>query len=104
MGLIESDTLVTASLFDDEHEEFINKKMTIAEYLDSFTEEGCPQAIEAEPIKHGRWWRVPLEVGDQNHHYVFMSYRCSECKHAFDQKTPYCPWCGARMDKHDVDK
>lgn len=97
MGLIESDTLVTASLFDDEHEEFINKKMTIAEYLDSFTEEGCPPAVEAEPIIHAKWWRYPLsQVGFPDH--IYMMRQCSECKKVFDQKWNYCPNCGAKMN------
>lgn len=97
MGLIEADTVVTASLYDDEHEEFINKNMTIVEFLDSFTEEGCPQTVDVEPVRHGKWWRYPLsQVGFPDN--IYMMRQCSQCKHAFDRKTNYCPNCGAKMD------
>lgn len=40
MTLIDGDRIITAMLYDDEQEEFIEKKMTIIEYLNSYTEEG----------------------------------------------------------------
>lgn len=100
MGLIESDTLITVSLYDDEHEEFVNKRMTIAECLDSFTEECCPHAVEAEPIRHGKW--------KQWDSYGFEdTYECTACGESFVliEGTPitnrykYCPSCGAKMDE-----
>lgn len=42
MRLIDADAMVTVMLYDDEHEEFYTKRMTIAECLDRYTEEGCP--------------------------------------------------------------
>lgn len=90
MGLIEADKLIDKYQREDTIDVFRY------EVLDDLI---SAPIVDAVPVRHGKWWRVPLEVGDQNHHYVFMSYRCSECKHAFDQKTPYCPWCGAKMDK-----
>lgn len=54
-------------------------------------------AIEAEPVRHGRW-----ESFDDN------SWRCSECRrencYAYDEISQrftdfYCPNCGAKMDK-----
>lgn len=50
------------------------------------------ETIKIIPVKHGHWVAV-----DDNLHY------CSKCKHDtyyFDStnKTPYCPWCGAKMD------
>ncbi len=55
-------------------------------------------AIEAEPVRHGRW--VDRMVRD---------WRCSECGEAiykvrnvdgycYDDKPNYCPNCGAKMD------
>ena len=43
MRLIDADTKITALLYDEEHEETNSVEMTIADFLDSHTEEGCPQ-------------------------------------------------------------
>ena len=49
-----------------------------------------------------KWWRYPLhQFGFPNH--IFMMYMCSECKHKVEYKTPYCPWCGAKMDDQEQD-
>ena len=45
MRLIDADDVITAILYDEEHEETYNLKTTIADFLDSNTEEGCPQGI-----------------------------------------------------------
>ena len=42
MRLIDADIYVTANLYDDEHEEYRDERMTIADCLDRFTDEGCP--------------------------------------------------------------
>lgn len=39
---IDADSFVTVMLYDDEHEEYYTERMTIAECLDRYTEEGCP--------------------------------------------------------------
>ena len=44
MRLIDADTKITALLYDEEHEETKRVEMTIADFLDSHTEEGCPQS------------------------------------------------------------
>jgi len=41
--LIDADAKITALLYDEEHEETNSVEMTIADFLDSHTEEGCPQ-------------------------------------------------------------
>jgi len=53
-------------------------------------------AIDAEPVKHGRWepildgvWNLPMPV--------LSGYRCSECGRIENEKEPYCN-CGAKMD------
>lgn len=42
MRLIDADAMVTVMLYDEEHEEYYTARMTIAECLDRYTEEGCP--------------------------------------------------------------
>lgn len=54
---------MTANLYDDEHEEYRDKRMTIADCLDRFTDEGCP--TECKPKQE---WipcseRLPEETG-----------------------------------------
>ncbi len=39
MTLIDGDRIVTAQLYDDEHEEFIEKKMSIIDYVNAYTDE-----------------------------------------------------------------
>ncbi len=41
--LIDADAIITALLYDEEHEETQEVKMSIADFLDSHTIEGCPQ-------------------------------------------------------------
>lgn len=43
---IDANTFITSQIYDDEHEEWKDVHMTIAEYLDAFTDEGCPETIE----------------------------------------------------------
>ena len=45
MKLIDADREVAVLLFDAEHEEEYTKRMTIADMLDSLTEEGCPEEV-----------------------------------------------------------
>lgn len=40
MKLVDIDTKITALLFDDEHEETVEREMTIGDFLDEFTAEG----------------------------------------------------------------
>ena len=51
MKPIDADAMVTVMLYDDEHEEYYTERMTIAEYLDGFTEEGCP-TIKTKEAKY----------------------------------------------------
>lgn len=47
-------------------------------------------AIEAEPVRHGRWMFIEQKSG--------YLWKCSNCKGNFDQRFSYCPHCGAKMD------
>lgn len=40
MTLIDGDRIITAQLYDDEHEEFTEKKMSIIDYINAYTDEG----------------------------------------------------------------
>lgn len=40
--MIDETKIIHTQVYDDEHEEWIDKEMTIAEYLDAYTDEGCP--------------------------------------------------------------
>ena len=66
---------------------------------------GAP-TIEAAPVVHGRW--IPIEYdGYADGYPVWDLWECSECReeHSGDEDTltPYCPNCGAKMDKGDGD-
>lgn len=52
-----------------------------------------------QEIKHGKWEHDNRDVS-------YTNYLCSECKNflAFDENSnlyPYCPYCGAKMDKEE---
>lgn len=47
--------------------------------------------IEAELVKRGKWFYD--EIADE-----YLVYRCSACDIPSDLDTPYCPWCGAKME------
>lgn len=59
MKLIDANAVITANLYDDEHEEFLQKKVTVGELVDFCSEEGCPEAVEAIPVAwiegHIKW-------------------------------------------------
>jgi hypothetical protein len=54
MKMIDADICVTVNLYDDEHEEYRDERMTIAECLDRFTDEGCPTEDKRSEDERGR--------------------------------------------------
>lgn len=96
MKTVDLSERVTATYYDDEHEEWSQKTVTIFDVLDSVCDDYT--VIEAEPVKHGRWLRT-----DAYPHRIY----CSECYATFirndeflhleDIPHDYCPNCGARM-------
>lgn len=71
--------------------------------------------IEAEPVKYGRWVEKEAYEEDRQMGFNFQIV-CSNCDEQnsvlyFDEnseptekyfmRTPWCPWCGARMDGDD---
>ena len=53
-------------------------------------------AVEAEPVKHGRW--IFKWDSERDPKKLFTRIVCSECNLHTGQKSTYCPNCGARMD------
>lgn len=62
MTLIDGDRIVTAQLYDDEYEKFTEKKMSIIDFINAFTDEGVITAddvldkIRAEIAEYGSIW------------------------------------------------
>lgn len=99
MKLIDADTVVHWQSYDDEHETFPDHEGTIAEFLDSMTDEGCPEAVDAVPVRHGGWMEIPEAE-------MFMCSECGEPGLSFDdvyiydlKHANFCPNCGADMMK-----
>lgn len=44
MTLIDGDRIITAHLYDDEYEEFTDKKMSIIDFIKAYTDEGVTMA------------------------------------------------------------
>ena len=141
--LIDADTVVTIQVYNDMTEETDTKKMTIAEAIDEWSDEGCPPTANAdefewchdckeydqnahcchrwtkvirntvdgllaqgyERVRHGHW--NPLEAdGYADGNPVVDLWECSVCgeEHEGEEHTltPYCPWCGARLEVEDA--
>jgi hypothetical protein len=96
---IDADIYVTATLYDDEHEEYRDERMTIADCLDRFTDEGCPTKVEP---KQGEWIFKTVFPNDKSE--FPMGYLvCSVCGSHHSNSVPcnYCDNCGCRMKGAD---
>ena len=51
MKLINADLVLHWEAYDDEHESFTRHSGTIAEFLDQMTDEGCPETVDAVPVR-----------------------------------------------------
>lgn len=71
------------------------------EYCGYCTEDvnlGSIPAADVAEVRHGRWERVSTASG------IISRVRCSVCAGTQPltfENMPYCPTCGARMDKED---
>lgn len=63
MKLIDVDAKITAILYDEEHEETNHKIMTVEDFLDGYTEEGCPRPIND-------WISVKDRLPEENKEYI----------------------------------
>lgn len=73
MRLIDADTVVTIQVYDDRTGETDTKKMTIAEAIDEWSDEGCPPAVlelvkcDAKGCKFNEkgWCKKPNKLMDE---------------------------------------
>lgn len=94
MRLIDADAVVTIQTYDDMFEVWGTEKMTVAEAMDKWSDEGCPPTVDAELVRHGRWRHLG---GDE--------WCCTVCgeviytEGSWEKPThKYCHECGAKMD------
>ena len=94
MKWINAEQQVTVTIYDEEHEEYLDKIMTVEETLDTYTSEGCPTIYSNPERKKGKW----------RHYEGYLT--CSECgveydddimTHCCDDVPKFCPNCGADM-------
>lgn len=90
MKWINAKQQVTVTIYDEEHEEHLDKIMTVEEMLDTYTNEGCPTMYSNPKRKKVKW------INDQ----------CSNCGYSVYpwNNTPYCPNCGAKMIGDEKDE
>ena len=79
--------------YDDEFVSIINGKIVALSGVNRFIEE--QPAIEAEPVKHGKW--VGTSGEDEWYGKVFICNICA--KQVLGKYDNYCPNCGAKMEK-----
>ena len=63
MTLIDVDRIITAQLYDDEYEEFKEKKMSIIDYINAYTDEGV---TEADVVAQTRWIPVSERLPEED--------------------------------------
>lgn len=101
MRLIDADKTVHYQTYDDEHEEYREHTSTIAEFLDTMTDEGCPEAVDAVTVqKRGKWERKWSRPGV----YADLYWHCTACGGYTDMQFAhvvykFCPFCGATMER-----
>ena len=101
--LIDADTLVHWQSYDDEHETFPEESGTIADLINQMTMEGCPEPVDAVPVRRGRWI-----IRTRHEHYpsgrAYEEIVCPFCGKVDHNGDGYfCGYCGARMDGKDGD-
>lgn len=74
MRLIDADIIINAQIYDDEHEDHFTETTTIADYLDRYTDEGCPDPVQQWiPIYDGDGQMPPLD--DEGYSdYILLSF------------------------------
>ena len=54
------------------------------------------EKVDAVPVVHGEWY--PYKISK------IFSYTCNVCHCDVKEKTPFCPYCGAKMDGKKVEE
>ena len=105
----------------DNGKEYIDREEALSAIKQSF-EKGerpslyikCIPAADVAVVRHGKWRfgkDLPDSFGSINKNKYHLY--CSECRNQafnktvdndpdFDVDTPFCPWCGAKMDREGV--
>ena len=91
MKWINAEQQATVTIYDEEHEEYFDKKMTVEEMLDTYTNRGYPTMYINQERNKGKWIRVVDKAG----HWV---WECEDCKWQQRIATNFCPDCGAEMN------
>lgn len=60
--------------------------------------------VNVEPVKHGKWISMLVKRPDWkgNMQSYYQPNTCSECHVGLAEKTNYCPNCGAKMGRKEV--
>ena len=94
--------------------DYRREKGTIQEAIKMISFSEYTPAADVVEVRHGRWV-FGKDLADsfgsinKNKYHLY----CSECRSQafnksadndcdFDMDTPFCPWCGAKMDKEGV--
>lgn len=83
MKLINADLVVHWEAYDDEHESFTRHSGTIAEFLDQMTDEGCPETVDAVPVrckdcKHREFYGLYFLTCERHRMSVDADYYCAD--------------------------
>ena len=85
--LIDSNTMLTVKAYDVENDEYQSQQMSIAEMLDEWTEEGCPEAAASAEREAIPPMKLTFEKG-------IIFFACMDCKAQLTYRQPFCSMCG----------
>ena len=92
MKWINAEQQVTVTIYDEEHEEHLDKTMTVEEMLDTYTNEGCPTMYINPERKIGEWIDC-TEDGYVECPFCHSATNCDGNK----EELHFCFSCGADM-------
>lgn len=81
MTLIDGDRIVTAQIYNDEHEEFTEKKMSIIDFVNAYSDEGVTTAddvldkIRSELIQSIQNGTLKIESGNEELFNIIDKYK-----------------------------
>ena len=63
--MIDETKIIHTQVYDDQHEQWIDKEMTIADFLDAYTNEGCPTVQPTADLSgySDKLWKEAYERG-----------------------------------------
>lgn len=79
--MIDETKIIHTQVYDDEHEDWLDKEMTIAEFLDAYTIEGCPKVQPCDAADRNYILQKQQEYCDANCPYSKKQreFMCSSC-------------------------